>query len=403
MNRKSSIGQVLLISLNIMLVISSVALLHSNKAEFVLERFEGVSEFAFSLFDAVIYFAYLITGLGIGFLSARWGVRKPFIAAGTLGTAIITFLLPLIPSYGLLLFFRFVQGVFCVTAWQTLMTLILDHSDESNRGRNMGIFGLFMAAAMGLSPMIGGALGSRALFLPYYVAASQCLFAFVISLLWVKEIPPQDKSRKPAFSDVIRFASKRKVLLVPALFNFIDRLHMGFILFVIPLMLKDLLKLGPEYRGMLLGVNGAAYIVLQYPIGRLSDKIGRKKLLVCGSIGYGVLIGFAGFTAEFGLMPLVALFFVLGIFSGLSGPPNSALVGDLVAPHENPLAMAFFNFLGNVGMMFGPLFAGVALSVSDYKGAFAVAGMAEIVVLALNLTVLYFFNKSRFSKEVQVA
>ncbi|MDC7126712.1 MAG: MFS transporter, partial [Spirochaetales bacterium] len=272
------LGKVLLISISIMFVISSTSLLHSNEAEFIIDRFEGITSFSFSLFDTILYVAYLIAGPFVGFLSARTGRRRIFVIIGAAGTAFATICMTLVHNYSLLLVFRFFEGAFCVASWQTLMTMILDLSDSTNRGRNMGIFGTFMAISMGLGPMFGGFLAKISLFTPYYVSSAQCVLAFIITVLFIREPLVAKASQKPGIAESLAFARTKPAVIVPAMFNLVDRLHMSFIIFMVPLMLKQLLKLGPEYRGMLLGVNGLSYIILQYPIGRLSDRVGRFKL-----------------------------------------------------------------------------------------------------------------------------
>ena len=384
----SGLSRIILISILIMLVISSTALLHANEAEFILDRFEGVSTFSFSLFDSVLYASYLIFGPIAGLLSARKGKRKLFVLIGSAGTALSTLLMTFAGNYPLLLLLRFLQGMFCVSAWQTLMTMILDLSDRTNRGRNMGIFGTFMSLAMGLGPVAGGALAGISLFAPYYSASIQCTAAAIICLLFISEPPVKVENIKPSVIDSILFARKRPGIIVPAMFNLVDRLHMGFIIFMIPLMLRELMDLGPEFRGMLLGINGLPFIMLQYPIGRLSDRTGRIKLLLTGSIGYGVLLCLTGPVAGYGLLPLSLLFFCLGIFSGFTGPPNSALAGDFVTAEENPLAMGFFNLFGNMGMVFGSLFGGLMLSFSGFSIAFVAAGAVELATLMMNVIIL---------------
>ncbi len=398
--QKNLLAKILLISISIMFVISSTSLLHANEADFIIDRFEGIDSFKFSLFDSFLYAAYLIGGPIAGLASAKVGRRKPFVIVGAAVSAAMTLLMTLAGSYPLLLVLMFFQGAFCVASWQALMTMILDYSDDTNRGRNMGIFGTFMALSMGLGPVVGGVLAKAYIFAPYYVSAGQCILAVIITLLFIAEPGMKLENIKPKLVDSFAFARHRPALIVPALFNLVDRLHMGFIIFIIPLMLREVLNLGPEYRGMLLGVNAIMYILLQYPMGRLSDRIGRYKLLLIGSIGYGSLLCFSGPTAALGLMPLVALFFVLGIFSGFTGPANSALVGDIVTKEENPLAMGFFNLFGNAGMVVGSLFGGLMLSISGFTVAFIVAGAIELSTLAVNIALLgkYGITKMRLVK-----
>jgi MFS transporter, DHA1 family, tetracycline resistance protein len=369
-------------------IITATALLHANKAEFILDRFPAISSVQFALFDSVLYLAYLAGGLFIGIIAARTGKRKLYILIGSLGTAGSTIILTVLDTYTAILAVRFIQGLFAVSAWQMLMTLVLDLSNPANRGKHMGIFGTLMGIAMGTSPAAGGFLASVSLFTPYYAGSAAALAAFLTAALFLED-PANitERERKLSYKSMFLLIVKKPLIIVPSLFNFVDRLHMGFIIFALPLLIRDVLKLPPSYRGMILGINGTMYIILQYPIGRLSDTFGRYRLLVFGSLGYGILLGLTGPAAALGFIPLAILFAVLGVFSGFTGPPNSALLGDLVEPEENPLAMGFFSLWGNIGIVAGPLIAAFFYQQSA-GAAFLAAGIIELTALGFGMVML---------------
>ena len=49
------------------------------------------------------------------------------------------------------------------------------------------------------------------------------------------------------------------------------------------------------------------------------------------------------------------------------------------------MAMGFFNFLGNLGFIMGPVILGVLLLYTDIVIAFVVAGLLELISLAVNV------------------
>jgi MFS transporter, DHA1 family, multidrug resistance protein len=388
MEHRSPLRKVVAAGFSTFCIITSASLLHSNKAEFILDRFPDVTSMEFALFDSILYLAYLIGGLAIGIIASETGKRKPYIIIGSLGTAVATFALTLLETYPEILAVRFLQGLFAVSAWQMLMTLVLDLSNPSNRGKHMGIYGTLMGLAMGASPAAGGALASVSLFTPYYAGAAAAVGACILSFLFLDNHTGVRTPRKHhAYRSMFSLVVRKPLLAVPSLFNFVDRLHMGFILFALPLLIRDVLQLPPTYRGVIIGINGSLFIILQYPVGRLSDIVGRLRLLILGSLGYGVLLGLAGPTALMGFIPLALLFALLGVFSGFTGPPNSALLGDLAEPEENPLAMGFFNLLGNIGIITGPL-VGAYFYQHSVSASFLAAGMIELTALAVGLLML---------------
>lgn len=142
---------------------------------------------------------------------------------------------------------------------------------------------------------------------------------------------------------------------------------------------------------MLLGIYALPYILLHYPIGRLSDRAGRLPLLIPGAVAFGLLFSLSGYIGkEFAVTALV--FAALGVFSALTGPTNAALVGDMVQTEENGMAMALFNFAGNLGIVCGPLIAGWVMDQWHVQGAFLSGGLIELVTLGMGLLLLKRFS-----------
>ena len=383
--------QILILSGLILLLITSLSILHTNEYEFVYVRFEGITLFQLSLFDTLLYAAYLIFGVVTGILSDRLGRRRIFVILGSLSSIVFFILMTLTTSFTQLLIFRFLQGICSVMGWQTLMTLALDHANDCNRGVCMGVFGSFLALSMGLGPVLGGFLASKSVFLPYYAAVILNIIVAALAVLFVEE--PAHLRPRASLKESLLILKKRPTLSVPALFNFVDRLHVGFILYLLPLFLELRLGLGPSWRGMLLGIFALPYILLHYPIGRLSDKTGRLALLVPGALLFGLLSSSAGFLGG-GFVITAVVFATLGVFSALTGPTNAALVGDLVRKEENAMAMALFTFAGNLGIVCGPLIAGWVMDNWSVKGAFLVGGLIELTTLGTGLLLLKKYGSS---------
>ncbi len=380
---KKNLSKVLIIGFSTFLMIFSVSILHANEYEFIILRFPGLTLFEVSLFDSVLYISYLIIGIIIGILADYFGKRKIFIIAGSAGSIIFFSLMITATNYSILLIFRFLQGSFTVMGWQMLMTLVLDIASPENRGKFLGIFGIFLALAMGFGPMFGGIIASYGVFIPYYVAIVVNVIVLIIVLLLLKD--PSYLKKRPSFKENLTIIQRRPELIVPGIFNFVDRLHMGFIIFILPLFVQIVLGLGPEIRGMIMGIFALPFIILQYPMGKLSDKYGRYKLLIPGSLGYGIILTLTGYFGLFGLGLLIGAFLILGVFSGITGPPSMALVGDIAEGKDNAMAMGFFTFVGNLGMVIGPLIGGFVADYGSFVLAFIIAGLIELISLGICL------------------
>ncbi len=256
----------------------------------------------------------------------------------------------------------------------------------------MGIFGIFLASAMGSGPVLGGVLAGFGDLVPYFGASILSIIVFLLSLQWLQE--PQKLTSKSSLKDNLGIVRKRPRLIIPAIFNFIDRLHIGFILFILQFFLQSVEPgVKPELRGMVLGFFALPYILLQYPVGRWSDKIGRYKPLILGSIFTGIILSLIGFLGSFGLFVTIVVFVMLGIGNGFTGPPAMALVGDTIEKDENAVGMGFFNLFGNLGIICGPIIGGFLADNTDFVAAFAVAGLFELVSLAGAILILVFVFK----------
>ncbi|MCK5264170.1 MAG: MFS transporter [Candidatus Thorarchaeota archaeon] len=379
----SSTKRVVLLGILTLITITAAAVLHVNQPEFILDRFVGITELEYSLFDTTLYLSYLIFGIATGLLSDRWGKRRVFVLVGSTGSMIFYWLMTTTLSYPTLLLFRFLQGSFTVMVWQTFMTLAIDFSDSHNRGRNMGIFGAFLALGMGLGPAIGGFIATVGVFVPYFAAVGLNALVFVIALVSLRD-PPMTKTR-PTLGQSFMLARKKPELVVPGIFNLLDRLHIGFILTALPFFLSVSLGLDESLRGMSLAIFALPFIILQYPMGKLSDKHGRFRQLVIGSIGYGVVLSVVGIVGVLGFSLLLVMLAILGVFAGITSPPSMALVGDIVGQEDSAMGMGFFNFLGNIGITLGPIIFGVLIPIMGMSYAFVVVGILELITLVANI------------------
>ncbi|MHA2151675.1 MAG: MFS transporter [Candidatus Thorarchaeota archaeon] len=369
----TSTKKVLLLGVLTLFAITAAAILHVNQPEFILDRFVGISEFEYSLFDTTLYLSYLIFGIITGLLSDRWAKRQIFALVGASGSIVFYWLMTTTLSFPLLLLYRFIQGSFTVMVWQTFMTLAIDFSDSSNRGRNMGIFGAFLAIGMGLGPAIGGVIASIGVFVPYYTAAGLNVVVLVIGLVGLKD--PTITKARPTLKQSVLLARKSPELIVPGIFNLFDRLHIGFILTALPYFLSVILGLDESLRGMSLAIFAMPFIILQYPMGKFSDKHGRFRQLV-----FSILL---------------VMLAVLGLFAGITSPPAMALVGDIVGQEDSAMGMGFFNFLGNLGITMGPIIFGILFPIMGMTNAFIVVGVLELITLALNVALVKIVFKDK--------
>ncbi len=71
------------------------------------------------------------------------------------------------------------------------------------------------------------------------------------------------------------------------------------------------------------------------------------------------------------------------------------MIWYFVKKEDNPVGMGFFNLLGNVGIIIGPLIGGILMNYTNFIIAFFVAGLIEIFsLLAIILTIVFVFKEN---------
>ena len=122
-------------------------------------------------------------------------------------------------------------------------------------------------------------------------------------------------------------------------------------------------------------------LLLQYPVGWLSDRFDRRYLvLIMSAVGAVVMLVASLIALPFKLELLIAL-----LLGGVINPLYSLLIAhtnDFLSKEEMPAASAGLIFLNGFGAIFGPLVAGYVMGPLGAKGYFVVIG-AFFAVLAL--------------------
>ncbi len=336
--------------------------------------FLGVQLLAFVCFAAVW-----------GALSDRAGRRTPFIVAGALGGAVtylalVGIVVAGVGDFRLALVLRFVEGAFTIGAFSLAITMLMDLG--GGHGRNMGAAGVAVGAGAALGAPVGGALYALGPLAPL-VASAGLLVVVVALVTTLEDRAPTDRA---GVREVVVGIRRTPELLVPYAFGFADRFAAGFFGLVGTFYFRQSFGLDPAATGLVLACFFAPFALLQYPLGTLSDRIGRVVPIVAGSVGFGAAI------LAVGLAPTVELaaagMVLVGVLGALVAPATMALVTDIAGVGERGVAMGGFNIFGSLGFLGGILVGGWIAARYDFLAAFAVAGALEVIVVLVALPVL---------------
>jgi MFS family permease len=102
------------------------------------------------------------------------------------------------------------------------------------------------------------------------------------------------------------------------------------------------------------------YAVLSYPIGRLSDRIGRKRVLVAGYVFYGLV--YLGFGIARAPVWMWLLFGMYGFFSAFNDGIERAFVSDIAPPELRGTLIGLHSTLTGIGLFPASLIAGALMT-----------------------------------------
>ncbi len=288
-----------------------------------------------------------------GRLIDRVGYKLP-LTAGLIGDALSMFFYSLCRSPIQLALVRVFHGISGAVVGPATMSIIAGYSERAKKGRAMGFYGMSLGAANLVGFGLSGAIASR---LGYNV-----LFFFGASLLAVgaglSQLLPGVGKKGVLITETlsggnfkrIKDLFKRRGLIVAYCSIFAQYFAYGGVDTLLPLHVKGL---GMEafHVGMMLAAFAIMFIIVQFPSGALSDKVGRLIPaiggLILGIVSLVILPSVATFTL---LLAVMALY---GIGFGLLFPSISALVTDHSLPEERGMATGIFHALLTAGVAIG--------------------------------------------------
>jgi MFS family permease len=146
----------------------------------------------------------------------------------------------------------------------------------------------------------------------------------------------------------------------------------------VPLFVDEALNQTPAVAGLALAAFAIGNVSVVMYSGRLSDRIGRRPLLIGGLMLSAVT------TAVLGLTESAPMFFVAAVIagaaSGVYNSPQQAAVADIIGKARGGTAIATFQMMSDFGSIVGSFGVGVLAQQLSYGWAFGISG--AILLLA---------------------
>lgn len=320
-----------------------------------------------------------------GWLSDKWQKRKGIALFGYILSAVAKPFTGLAGSWPWVLGTRFFDRMGAATRSAPRDALIAASTDEKNRGKAFGLEGAGDNLGAFIGPLIAVALlfhfmiNIRSVF---YLAIIPGLLSVVMILL-VREKKNDYKSKSKIDLHFRNFPSHYwKYLFVMALFS-IGNSSNAFLI----LQTKDL---GVSFKDTILIYAGFNLIaaLISYPSGHLSDKLGRKMVLLISFLIY--LVTYIGFAFTKNLWLVGALFGFYGLYQGIFRSVGKAMAADFVSKELRASGIGWYATTIGLSSLIASIVAGQLWdhvshsSVFIYGSVFGLLGLVAFILLIPN-------------------
>ncbi|MGE5462650.1 MAG: MFS transporter, partial [Syntrophothermus sp.] len=162
--------------------------------------------------------------------------------------------------------------------------------------------------------------------------------------------------------------------------SFIDGIG-GTLLFpFFALYITQRFNVGMTQAGVLLGMSSLFGLIGSAIGGALTDKFGRKKLIVFG------LVFSALSTLTFGLVSqlymLYPLMIIVGLLASIAGPAHNAMIADILPEKQRQEGFGILRVVGNLAWIIGPTIGGVVANINFFY-LFVIDAIVSCLVAAM--------------------
>ena len=301
--------------------------------------------------------------------------RKRLILIGSFLYAFLAILFTIPEDWFGLIFVRGFQGVASAMVWPVSEALIIDSCPTAKRGESLGKVVMFSNLGMVFGPFIGGGLffvGFNYMGLseqdsfkfPFYFTAVIALIGAI--LVWINVIDaraPRTDTRKVSLLKLFRPDGVDRQGIVNLNVLYVNEFMEGFAFASIgPLMayyLPQRFDIEADVVAIMIGFAMGVGALVAYPAGRLSDRIGRKRILV-----FGRLLAFTAIILiPFGwaLWMVIVFMSMRSLAWQVASPALRALEADNVPEEVRGRLIGLLESMSNFGSVVGAPIGGLLL------------------------------------------
>jgi len=359
----------------------------------------GLTTPIFSIFINNVTGDIFLTGIILGlwgiiglFSDVPFGVLvdkvspKKLIQISLAAYLLITIAYTFATNFPMLFFVRVMHSFFGALMWVAIWAYIYSKVEQKKAAQEIGLFSEFYDVAATAAPLLGGLIVAFSFFAPFYLLSIFCFIAFMVITLFM----PEQKNHKTHDGyfvlmkrEVIDIAKMGNIFYSLAIFMMIIFGTITIVLGFLPIILHSV-GVGYELIGLILAATTLPAVLLEVPIGRFIDKVGRNKSAV---IGLGISALCTGILSVTLYVPIViGTMFLFGISTVMLVLLSNAAASDFTPKMGRGCFSGVVTFFKDVGNFIGPILGGIALKfVGEPKTMLAIT-----IILAISALPMYF-------------
>lgn len=347
--------------------------------------------------------AQLVTQVPVGRLSDKVG-RKKLIVGAFVSSSLLALMYRFAEAPGHLFILQAIGGLAIGCLWPPMMAQLADLTPLNQRGKIMGTFNTLFFIGIGTGPIIGGYISSVYGFASvFYIWAIIASIGALVGIVSFKELVKTASIPVAVQNPGIK---KDKVkLLKPGFWTtFIAALVVrargglcqSFNNSMLPLYAVALFQSSQRQIGGLMSIHAIMLAVFNLPGGMLSDRFGRKTLVIAGTLV--ATLGVIWYSFPSGYWTLFIAVGLAGAGAAFSTPSLAALAGDICYPQRRGEAYGFFLTSFQMGIITGALVYGFLADLIGLKYSVLVWGISSFA-----LSMGGFLIKETLSRQTQPA
>jgi predicted MFS family arabinose efflux permease len=353
----------------------------------------GMNNTQVGVLASALSLTWAIAAFGIGLVSDKTGSRRGLLILATIAFSVCSFLTGIASTFAMMLGARLLMGVAEGGIMPISQSMIASEVEPRHRGLAMGVtqnfgsnlFGSFIAPVLLVA--FANAFGWRHAF---FLAGAPGLLTALLMWRLIREAPVS-----PTAVESMDSGARQKSTLRDALAerNVVLCAAMGVLLVsylvvcwaFMPLYLTQVRKYDPQTMGWLMGTLGISATLGAFVISALSDRWGRRPLLIAMPL-VAVILPLGAMYYDGSVWTLAAIFFVGWGVNGVFPLFMATVPSESVAPHH--MATALGICMGTGEILGGVLAPSLAGSFADRAGL--QAPLWVMLVVALLAAVLAF-------------